>query len=202
MYKKKKYLKEVVFLEKKELNLLEDHNFSQKRLEQIKDCFIFSCYIGLAYNEASILTKEHLIEREDGFLWIEMIRQKTTRPLIIPLLPKALEILYKYGFPEKERQSLPLISNQKFNSYLKEIAEIIGLNKHLTHHIARKTFTSTVLMDNDIPIEIASYLLGHSKTSATEIHYGKILRNKVAEHIRNLQSKLGKISSSKGIDEL
>ncbi|MOA24154.1 hypothetical protein D3C78_1448230 [compost metagenome] len=59
-----------------------------------------------------------------------------------------------------------------------------------------------MLVDNDIPIEIASYLLGHSKTSATEIHYGKILRNKVAEHIRNLQSKLGKISSSKGIDEL
>ncbi|WP_052308580.1 tyrosine-type recombinase/integrase [Solitalea canadensis] len=97
---------------------------------------------------------------------------------------------------------LPPISNQKFNSYLKEIAEIIGLNKHLTHHIARKTFTSTVLMDNDIPIEIVSYLLGHSKTSTTEVYYGKIVRNKVAEHMRNLQSKLGKISSSKDIDEL
>jgi len=85
---------------------------------------------------------------------------------------------------------LPSISNQKFNSYLKEIAEIVGIDKRLTHHIARKTFATTVLLYNDVPIDIVSKLLGHSKISVTQEHYAKVVNKKVSEAIRGLSKKL------------
>jgi site-specific recombinase XerD len=87
-------------------------------------------------------------------------REKTQRQISIPILPKAQEIIEKYSndinlvFPS---------CNQKFNSYLKEIADITGIEKQLTHHIATKAFaSSTVLLYNDVPMEIVSELLGHS----------------------------------------
>lgn len=189
LYQKKKYVKEVVFLSASELKKLENHKFIQERLGAVRDCFIFSCYTGLAYNEASILSDEHLQPSEDGFTWIDMIRQKTQKPVIVPLLPKAMEILKQYGYPKKGLL-LPVISNQKMNSYLKEIGPIVGISKILTHHIARKTYATTVLMNNDIPIEIVSFLLGHSKTSTTELHYAKVVKDTVIRHIKKLKKKL------------
>jgi integrase/recombinase XerD len=190
LYQKKKYTKEVVFLSNQELKKLEAHKFAQERLAVVRDCFIFSCYTGLAYNEAVMLSKEHLQLDEGGTLWIDMIRQKTQRPIAVPILPKALRLIKKYGYPDNNGVLLPVISNQKMNSYLKEIAEVIGINKVLTHHIARKTFASTVLLNNDIPLEIVSFLLGHSKTSTTELHYAKIVKENVMSHISNLNKKL------------
>lgn len=186
LYQKKKYVKDVVFLTPNELKNLEEHHFAQERLAIVRDCFVFSCYTGLAYNEAALLTKLHLTNGDGGFLWIEMLRQKTQRPILVPLLPQAENILIKYGYPNKEGYLLPLPSNQKVNSYLKEIAEIAGIKKPLTHHIARKTFASTVLMSNDIPVEIVSFLLGHSKTTTTELHYAKVVRESVIRHISKL----------------
>ena len=84
----------------------------------------------------------------------------------------------------------PKISNQKFNEYLKEIADIVGISKNLTHHIARKTFASTVLLYNDIPMEVVSELLGHSKLSTTQEHYAKVVQSKVSMHISILGKKL------------
>ncbi|RZK97627.1 MAG: hypothetical protein EOO89_32970, partial [Pedobacter sp.] len=156
LYQKKKYVKEVIFLTKLELKKLESHKFVQQRLEAVRDCFIFSCYTGLAYNEAALLTDEHLQLAEDGYTWIEMIRQKTQRPIAVPVLSQAMQVLKKYDYPNKKGLLLPLISNQKMNSYLKEIGPIVGINKILTHHIARKTYASTVLMNNDIPVEMPS----------------------------------------------
>jgi len=190
LYQKKKYIKEVVFLTNQELKKLEKHKFAQERLGVVRDCFIFSCYTGLAYNEAATLSREHLQLDESGTLWIDMIRQKTKRPIAVPLLPKALRLIKSYGYPDNSGLLLPIISNQKMNSYLKEIAEIVGINKVLTHHIARKTFASTVLLNNDIPLEIVSFLLGHSKTETTELHYAKIVRENVMHHINDLNKKL------------
>jgi len=190
LYQKKKYTKEVVFLSNQELKKLEAHKFAQDRLSVVRDCFIFSCYTGLAYNEAAMLSKEHLQLDEGGTLWIDMIRQKTQRPIAVPILPKALRLIKKYGYPDCTGALLPVISNQKMNSYLKEIAEVIGIKKILTHHIARKTFASTVLLNNDIPLEIVSFLLGHSKTSTTELHYAKIVKENVMGHIDKLNKKL------------
>jgi len=188
LYQKKKYIKEVIFLTTAELKKLETHKFTQERLEAVRDCFIFSCYTGLAYNEAALLSDQHL-QPEDNFTWIEMTRQKTQRPISVPILPQAMKILKKYGYP-KQGLLLPIISNQKMNSYLKEMGPIVGINKILTHHVARKTYASTVLMNNDIPVEIVSFLLGHSKTSTTELHYARVVKESVVRHIKVLNKKL------------
>lgn len=185
LYRKKRYVKEVIFLNSEELQKLEQYQFSE-RLTSVKNIFIFSCYTGLAYREVCQLRKEHIKKNKTGLLWIEMIRQKTKRPISVLLLPKALRILNFYDYCNSNDCLLPIISNQKLNLYLKEIADIIGLTKHLTHHVARKTFASTVLLDNDIPIDVASFLLGHSKVSTTEEFYAKVQRERVALHLSKL----------------
>lgn len=187
LFKAKRYKKEIVYLTTNELEKLKKHQFKQDRLQQVKDMFIFCCYTGLAYKEMANLEHKHIIENFDGNLWILMKRQKTDKPISIPLLPPAKQILDKYS---NQDTLLPVISNQKFNSYLKEIAEVIGINKNLTHHIARKTFATTVLLYNDVPMEIVSKLLGHSKMSVTEESYGKVIQKKVSEHIIKLSKKL------------
>jgi len=187
LYKPKKVINSITYLTTKELYKLENHKFSQKRLEQVRDMFVFCCYTGLPYQEMSILTKKHIVKKFDGKLWIDMFRQKTKKQFSIPLLPKALLIVEKY---QDDKRLLPVVSNQKFNSYLKEIAEIIGIEKKLTHHIARKTFATTVLLYNDVPIEVVSELLGHSKISTTQDHYAKVVQKKVSEQILQLGKKL------------
>lgn len=190
LHKNPKPKKDVVFLTPRELETLSNHTFSQKRLESVRDMFVFCCYTGLAYNEMSVLEKKNVEVGFDGVEWIKIVRKKTSREVSVPLLSKAKEILAKY---ENEYETLlPVISNQKFNSYLKEIGEIVGINKNLTHHLARKTFATTVLLYNDVPMEIVSELLGHSEMSVTQAHYGKIVKSKVSEHMMKLSKKLDK----------
>jgi integrase/recombinase XerD len=112
----------------------------------------------------------------DGVNWIQMKGKKTQRQISIPILPKAQEIIEKYA--TDNNLVFPSISNQKFNSYLKEIADVTGIEKRLTHHIARKTFASTVLLYNDVPMEIVSELLGHSNMIITQESYGKVVQKK------------------------
>lgn len=187
LYKPKKVINTITYLTTFELSKLENFKFSQIRLEQVRDMFIFCCYTGLPYLEMSILTQKHIVEKFDGKLWIDMYRQKTKRQFSIPLLPKATFIINKY---KNDTNLLPVISNQKFNSYLKEIAEIVGIEKKLTHHVARKTFATTVLLYNDVPIEVVSELLGHSKISTTQEHYAKVIQKKVSQQVENLIKKL------------
>ena len=186
-YKAKRLQKEVIYLTDDELKSLENYDFSQTRLQQVKDLFVFCCYTGLAFKEMSNLKPEHIVKGFDGNKWIKMNREKTSKPLMIPLLPKALYIISKY---QSEEKLLPIISNQRFNSYLKEIADIVGLKKNLTHHIARKTFASTVLLFNDVPMEIVSELLGHSKISTTQDYYAKIVNKKLSETMKDLSERL------------
>jgi integrase len=186
-YKAKRVQKEVVYLTDDELKSVENYDFSQTRLQQVKDLFVFCCYTGLAFKEMSNLKPEHIVNGFDGNKWIKMNREKTSKPLMIPLLPKALDIISKY---QSEEKLLPSISNQRFNSYLKEIADIVGLKKNLTHHIARKTFASTVLLFNDVPMEIVSELLGHSKISTTQDYYAKIVNKKLSETMKGLSERL------------
>ncbi|RVU91537.1 site-specific integrase [Flavobacterium columnare] len=187
LYKPKKVINNVTYLTSEELFKLENHSFSQPRLDQVRDLFVFCCYTGLPYQEMSSLTKKNIMKKFDGKLWIDMYRQKTKKQFSVPLLPKATSILNKY---QDSKNILPIISNQKFNSYIKEIAEIIGIEKKLTHHIARKTFATTVLLYNDVPIEVVSELLGHSKISTTQDHYAKVVQKKVSEQILQLEKKL------------
>ncbi|QNM85978.1 site-specific integrase [Polaribacter pectinis] len=180
LYKNKKHKTVIIYLTDVELKRLEKHNFSQERLQQVKDLFIFCCYTGLAYAEMSTLSTKNIEIGFDDKEWIQMIRKKTNRKISIPLLPKARAILDKYN------DTLPGISNQKFNSYLKEISELIGIDKKLTHHTARKTFATTVLLFNNVPMEIVSELLGHSNMNITQSHYGKVVQKKVSDEVNKL----------------
>lgn len=132
LFKNKKYRSQIVYLTVEELNMLENHSFTQKRLQQVKDMFVFCCYTGLAYQEMASLKKENIIINFDSNKWIQIKRQKTQKIISLPLLSKAEFILNKYENLDRETL-LPVISNQKFNSYLKEITELLGIDKKLTH---------------------------------------------------------------------
>ena len=190
LHKSKTVRKTVIFLTTEELKTLEDAVLLQKRLSLIQDLFVFCCYTGLAYNEMAHLEKQNIQIGFDNINWIQMKREKTQRQISIPILPKAQEIIEKYS--TDSNRIFPSISNQKFNSYLKEISAITGIEKRLTHHIARKTFASTVLLYNDVPMEIVSELLGHSNMTITQESYGKVVQKKVSEEMNKLKLKIGK----------
>mgnify|MGYP005827217971 CR=1 FL=1 len=187
LFKYKTVRKEVIFLTVDELQKLENQSFEIARIEKVKDLFIFCCYTGLAYKEMAFLTKEDIVLEFDDNLWLNIHRSKTKRAYKVPLLPKALEIIDKYKC-EDEVLVFKNISNQRFNGYLKEIADVVGINKKLTHHIARKTFASTVLLYNDVPMEIVSELLGHSSIKTTEASYGKIVQRSISKEINRLKN--------------
>ena len=154
-----------------ELALLESHKFSTARLNVVRDIFVFQCYTGLAYIDAFNLKQSDIKEGIDGEQWILKERQKTGSPINIPLLPKAAEIIELYSNHPTclERNSvLPVNSNQKMNEYLKEIADLCGITSTLNTHKARRTFGSTVTLNNNVPIHIVKEMLGHQSVSQTE----------------------------------
>ncbi|KJD31234.1 integrase [Tamlana nanhaiensis] len=185
LYKAKNVTKQVVFLSSDELQKLESYNFKQQRLNFIRDLFIFCCYTGLPYNELMKLKAKHLVKGFDNNLWIKIKRDKTLRELSVPLLPKAEKILTFYQ--NKGSDIFPRISNQRYNSYLKEIASIVGIDKNLTTHMARRTFASTVLLYNNVPIEIVSELLGHSNIKIMQDSYGKVVQKRISLEIKKLR---------------
>jgi len=191
LYKPTKHKVKLVYLTVDELSKLEEYVFAQKRLQQVKDMFIFCCYTGLAYTEMFSLRPEHIVKDISDNNWIQMYRQKTNQEFAVPLLDKAYQILIKYENSNPEK-CLPVISNQKFNSYLKEISKVVGINKKLTHHIARKTFATTVLLYNDVPMEIVSELLGHSKITITQEHYARVVKKSLSDQMKKLNKKLKK----------
>ncbi|WP_029034064.1 site-specific integrase [Salinimicrobium terrae] len=190
MHKPKPARKEVVYLTKAELSQLQNKEMGNKRLEEVKDCFVFCCYTGLAFKEMSNLRKQHIVKSRDGRNWIKMKRQKTNKSISVPLLPVAQKLIEKYEGKVNGEKILPSKTNSHFNAYLKEIANLCELKINLTHHIARKTFATTVLLLNDVPMEVVSKLLGHSRIGITQAHYGQILEEKVQEEMMRLSDKL------------
>jgi site-specific recombinase XerD len=183
---------EIPHLSSAELKILEGKQFMIERLAQVKDIFLFSCYTGMAYADASKLTSANIEIGIDGKRWLSKNRQKTNVSSRVPLLTQALAIIEKYKDHPKVCNSgklLPVLSNQKVNSYLKEIADACGFQKNITFHVARHTFATTITMGNGVPIESVSKMLGHRKISTTQI-YAKILDNKVSADMAALQSKL------------
>jgi len=181
---------ERAFLSDKELQSLHDKVFAMDRLNQVKDIFLFSCYTGLAYVDTKSLTAANIVIGIDGNKWIHTHRKKTDSASHIPLLAPALEIIEKYSINPKannENVLLPVLSNQKMNAYLKEIADCCEINKELTYHIARHTFATTVTLSNNVPIESVSKMLGHKNLRTTQ-HYAKILDKKVSNDMQQLRS--------------
>ena len=180
-----------VFLSEEELDRVIKKHFEIERLSQVRDVFVFSCFTGLAFADVEKLTKNNLCIGIDGKKWIFTMRQKTGTKSNIPLLPAAEAIIQKYkgnNFCEIKNKLLPVLSNQKMNAYLKEIANICGIKKELTYHIARHTFATTVTLLNGVPIESVSKMLGHSSIKMTQ-HYAKITDAKVSQDMLNLHEK-------------
>lgn len=188
-------------LTEEELEVLENKAFNIRRIEIVKDLFVFSCYTGLAYIDVMGLTSNNISVGIDGEKWIFTERHKTDEKVRVPLLPVALGILNKYKTdPEVLNQGglLPKLSNQKLNAYLKEVADLCGINKNLTFHLARHTFATTVTLANGVPMETVSKLLGHSSIKTTQI-YAKVIEKKVSEDMSSLKSKLLKKKNQKNI---
>ena len=145
------------FLTDEEIQVIMKKEFPTQRLEQVRDVFIFSCFCGLAYIDVANLKEDNIVEL-DGKKWIMTKRQKTNIPSNILLLDIPLKIIDKYKGKTKGGKLLPILSNQKMNSYLKEIADVCGIKKTLTYHVARHTF-ATMTLSKGVPIESVSKML-------------------------------------------
>ncbi len=186
-------VKEVIreFLSEEEIERILKKKFVSERLELVRDIFVFSCFTGLAYIDVKQLTKNHISLGIDGDKWIFTTRQKTETLSKIPLLPIAQQMIDKYEnhpLSNNENRLLPILSNQKMNAYLKEIADVCGINKDLTFHIARHTFATTVTLSNGVPLETVSKMLGHTNLKTTQ-HYAKILDTKISNDMQLLKQK-------------
>jgi integrase len=176
----------------KELAELEAHQFSIERLSIVRDIFVFQCYTGLAYIDAYQLTSADIKDGVDGKPWIISERQKTNSTAKIPLLPHAARILEKYKDHPlciKRGTLLPVYSNQKMNGYLKEIAVLCGFPFPLNTHMARRTFGSTVTLNNNVPINVVKELLGHSSVKQTE-YYAITEQVTIGREMSKLNQKL------------
>lgn len=180
------------FLTENEIENIFNKKFSNERLTLVRDIFIFCCFTGLAYIDVKQLTSEHLVIGIDGNKWIFKNRQKTDTSSKIPLLPIAEQILTKYSSHPKcsnEGLLLPVLSNQKMNSYLKEIGDVCGIKTDLTFHLARHSFATSITLTNGVPIESVSKMLGHTNIRTTQ-HYAKVVDRKVSEDMAILKQKI------------
>lgn len=176
------------YLTEDELNAIREKHFHMKRLELVKDLFLFSCYTGMAYADVKKLCRAEIERTPDGLWWIKTRRQKTRQKSQIPLLYDAKEIIDKYTKLEEltaDQKVLPVMSNQKLNSYLKEIADLCGIEKKLTFHVARHTFATTVTLQNGVSIESVSRMMGHSNIQTTQ-HYARIVDKKIADDMMKM----------------
>lgn len=173
------------YLTDQEIQRILNKEFSTSRLEQVRDLFIFSCFTGLSYIDVKQLKSKDICLSFDNKPWIMTKRQKTDTPVNVPLLKIPLSILKKYEGSLPNDLLLPVLSNQKMNAYLKEIADLCGIDKNLTFHMARHTFATTTTLSKGIPIETVSKMLGHTNISTTQI-YARITNEKIRKDMESL----------------
>lgn len=179
------------FLTEEEIQKIINLDLKMERLDQVRDIFIFCCFTGLAYADVKKLNRGDISVGADGEEWVKTKRSKTDTRSNIPILPIAKVIIEKYKDNKllKEKDLvLPVLSNQKMNAYIKEIANLCGITKNLTFHLARHTFATTVTLTNGVPIESVSKMLGHTNLKTTQ-HYAKILDMKVSKDMAILRNK-------------
>lgn len=182
-------------LEKQELKTMLNKEITITRLAQIRDIFCFCCLTGLAFTDVQQLKAEHLVADIHGKIWIRKARQKTKNMCNIPLLDEAQKIIDRYRdhpYCQTHGVLLPVCSNQKMNSYLKELADICGIRKNLSTHCARHTFATTITLGNGVPIETVSKMLGHTNVRTTQI-YARITDQKINVDMESLAAKLNGI---------
>ncbi len=175
-----------------EIQRIATKEISIERLCLVRDIFLFCCYTGLSFRDVSDLRNQDITIGIDGEKWIWTTRYKTETATHIPLLPQAMEIINRYKDDPRclnRGRLLPVLSNQKMNSYLKELTDFCLIGKDLTFHCARHTFATTVTLSNGVPIESVSKMLGHKNIRTTQI-YAKILDKKVSEDMHLLRKRL------------
>ena len=179
-------------MNKEELTRIEQKPIAIERLDNVRDVFVFCCYTGLSYVDVEKLTKHQIVKGLDGADWINVDRTKTGSPSNVPILPKARRLLLKYKDHSEclnTGRLLPVISNQKMNAYLKELATLCSIEKKLTFHAARHTFATTVTLSNGIPLETVSAMLGHKNFRTTQI-YAKVVQEKISKDMKRLRDAL------------
>lgn len=185
------------FLTDEEILKIANKDFGIGRLELVKDMFVFSCFTGLAYIDVYNLAPENIVTL-NGKQWIMTKRQKTSVETNVLLLDIPKSIIAKYsGKTYRDGKLFPMLTNQKLNSYLKEIADICGIKKNLTFHLARHTF-ATISLSKGVPIESVSKMLGHTNIKTTQI-YARITNKKIEHDMEQLADKLGKFNSAMGL---
>ena len=183
-----------VYLAKEEIQRIIEKEIKNVRLQNVRDVFVFCCFTGLAFIDVKQLKRTEVCIGIDGQLWILKNRQKSAVPSRIPLLPVSLQILEKYQDSPvciAKDVLLPVLSNQKYNSYLKELGDICKIDKTLTSHTARHTFGTTVTLANRVPIESVKEMMGHKHIKQT-LHYARVLPMKLSEDMQLLKDRLDK----------
>lgn len=163
-----------------------------ERLDHVRNIFLFACFTGYAFQEVLNLTKDDIIIGIDGKRWVKIDRQKTGNPEYLPLLPIPAKIIDRYvndPYCIANNKLLPVKSYQNYNGYLKEVADICEIPIELSTHIARHTFATTICLDNDVPIETVSRMLGHKNIRTTQI-YARVSKKKISNNMDELERKL------------
>jgi integrase len=181
---------ETTFLTLEELRSIENKVFSNRRLDVTRDIFLFSCYTSYAPVDVMNLRQGNYTLDEDCDNWLKTKRQKTKAKTNVLVIPPLKRIIDKYkNDPEciEENRLVPNRSNSNINAYLKEIADLCGIDKNLTWYVGRHTFATTVALANDIPLEIISQIMGHKRITQTQ-HYAKLMDSSVKKHMKNLEN--------------
>lgn len=180
------------FLTMEEIQAIATKEITVKRVEQVRDVFLFCCFCGLSFSDVKQLSKEHLVKDKEGKMWIRKTRQKTNNMCNIPLLPIALQLIEKYkNHPDCIESGLlfPIPSNQRYNSYLKEVADICGITKHISSHVARHSYATSVCLANGVSLDNVAKMLGHSDTKMTQ-HYARVLDSSIMKDMEGVEKLL------------
>ncbi|MDA3929008.1 MAG: site-specific integrase [Prolixibacteraceae bacterium] len=175
-------------LSNEEIKLLVNLEVKDERLDRVRDLLLFCIYTGLAFIDLSKLKMNNIVKGKEGTRWIKSTRCKSDIAFMIPLLSIPSKIIEKYkDYPKRSIDGtvLPNLTNQKYNSYLKELALRTGINKNLTSHIGRHTFATTITLNEGVPLEVVSKMLGHSNTRTTQL-YAKVLEKGIQDGMRKL----------------
>ncbi len=179
---------DTVYLTKEELDNIISKEIEIDRLKQVRDVFVFCCFTGLAFSDVKSLKREHLSTDKNGITWIHKKRTKTDQMSTIFMIEAAKKLMAKYeNNPELIEKSavMPVLTNQKMNAYLKEIGTICNINKSISTHTARHTFATTVALENNIPLEVVSKILGHSSTKMTQ-RYARITEELIKKNMTKI----------------
>lgn len=168
--------KDIVYLTEAELDVLNSTEIDNESLSDIRDAFILQASTGLAYIDIYNLRKEDIQIAEDGTHYICKNRMKTSTQYTSVVLPMGVEVLKRHGY------QLRIISNQKYNMFLKTLQTLCGIKTNLTTHVARRTY-ATMLLNKGVRLETVSKCMGHRNTKITQAAYAQILNKTVISEV-------------------